>query len=92
MALTILEKMSPMAGPSRARITITTMATKTRINAYSTKPWPFSFGANNIGYFLLSLIFLSFENLTKIITFLFSKAIEFNYKYLTAFLEFATTF
>jgi hypothetical protein len=27
------------------------MATKTRINAYSTKPCPFSFGANNMGFF-----------------------------------------
>jgi hypothetical protein len=31
------------------------MATKTRINAYSTKPWPFSLGENNMAYYLLSL-------------------------------------
>ena len=38
----------PMIGPRIIRAAITTMATKTRISAYSTKPWPFSFGANNI--------------------------------------------
>jgi len=45
---TILLKMLPIAGPSNARITITTTATKTRIKAYSTRPCPFSFGANNM--------------------------------------------
>jgi hypothetical protein len=30
-------------------MTITTTATNTRISAYSTRPWPFSFGANNMG-------------------------------------------
>jgi hypothetical protein len=44
----MLEKILPIAGPRMARITITTTATKTRIKAYSTKPWPFSFGANSI--------------------------------------------
>ena len=44
----MLLKMSPIAGPSRLKTTITTIATRTRINAYSTKPCPFSFGANNI--------------------------------------------
>lgn len=48
MFVTMLLKTLPMAGPSRARITITTTATRTRINAYSTRPCPFSFGANNI--------------------------------------------
>jgi hypothetical protein len=38
----ILVKTSPMAGPNRRRIAITIKATKTRIIAYSTKPWPFS--------------------------------------------------
>jgi hypothetical protein len=33
-------KTLPIAGPKRARITITTTATSTRIKAYSTKPWP----------------------------------------------------
>jgi hypothetical protein len=44
----ISEKIFAIAGPRIARITITTTATKTRIKAYSTKPWPFSFGANSI--------------------------------------------
>jgi hypothetical protein len=55
MALIIVLNTFPIAGPRRARITITTIATKTRINAYSTRPWPFSFGANNIAYYLLSV-------------------------------------
>lgn len=38
----------PMIGPSIISAAITTIATKTRMSAYSTKPWPFSFGANNI--------------------------------------------
>ena len=42
MLFITLEKMLPMAGPSRARMTITTTATNTRISAYSTKPWPSS--------------------------------------------------
>ena len=44
----------PIIGPRRVKAAITTIATKTRINAYSTRPWPFSLGANNMGYFLLS--------------------------------------
>ena len=46
----ILVKTLPTMGPSRVKTAITTTATKTRINAYSTKPWPFSFGANNMGF------------------------------------------
>src|ERR1700690_1236025 len=46
--LLMVEKVLPMIGPRIMRAAITTMATKTRIRAYSTKPWPFSFGANNI--------------------------------------------
>jgi hypothetical protein len=44
----ILVKTLPMIGPRISNTAITTTATKTRINAYSTRPWPFSFGANNI--------------------------------------------
>jgi hypothetical protein len=33
-----VENTLPMAGPSRDKITITTIATRTRINAYSTSP------------------------------------------------------
>jgi hypothetical protein len=43
-----------MTGPRIIKTAITTTATKTRIKAYSTKPWPFSFGANNMGFHLLS--------------------------------------
>jgi hypothetical protein len=44
----------PMIGPRIIKAAITTMATKTRISAYSTKPWPLSLEANNMGSFLLS--------------------------------------
>src|SRR3990172_444944 len=47
----MLENTFPIAGPSNAKMTITTTATKTRINAYSTKPCPFSRGMNNIFVF-----------------------------------------
>src|SRR5271157_4109757 len=47
-SLTTLLNIFPILGPSKANITITTIATKTRINAYSRRPWPFSVGANNI--------------------------------------------
>ena len=40
----------PMIGPIINKAAITTMATKTRINAYSTKPWPLSFGENNMAF------------------------------------------
>ena len=54
--LMILLKTLPIAGPRRAKMTITTTATRTRINAYSTRPCPFScsLGANNMGFHLLS--------------------------------------
>lgn len=42
--------MLPIAGPRRERITITTTATNTRMRAYSTRPWPFSLGANNMAF------------------------------------------
>jgi hypothetical protein len=35
---TMLLKTLPTTGPSRRRMAITTMATRTRINAYSTRP------------------------------------------------------
>jgi hypothetical protein len=40
----------PMTGPSNNKAAITTIATKTRINAYSTKPWPLSRGENNMAF------------------------------------------
>src|SRR5450759_5009194 len=52
--LLILLNTLPMTGPRIIKTAITTTATKTRIKAYSTKPWPFSFGANNMGFHLLS--------------------------------------
>src|SRR5258705_1685716 len=36
----ILENVFPMAGPSRVKIAMTTTATRTRMRAYSTRPWP----------------------------------------------------
>src|SRR5258706_441219 len=50
-------KTLPMIGPRTIRAAITTMATKTRIRAYSTSPWPFSLGVNNMWANLLSLLF-----------------------------------
>jgi hypothetical protein len=52
--LLILLNTLPMTGPRINKTAITTTATKTRIKAYSTRPWPFSFGANNMGFYLLS--------------------------------------
>jgi hypothetical protein len=37
---------------------ITTMATRARMIAYSTRPWPFSLGANNIMVIPFSINFL----------------------------------
>ena len=56
-AMLVLLNTFPITGPRMVKAAITTIATKTRINAYSTRPWPFSLGANNMGYFLLSLRF-----------------------------------
>jgi hypothetical protein len=44
-----LLKTLPMIGPRTNKAAITMIATRTRINAYSTRPWPFSAGKNNIG-------------------------------------------
>ena len=49
LLLTVLNEL-PMTGPSINKAAITTMATRTRINAYSTKPWPFSLGENNMAF------------------------------------------
>ena len=56
---TRLLKTFPTTGPSMRRMAITTMATSTRINAYSTNPWPSSRGKNNTGAYLLSIEFLN---------------------------------
>ncbi len=40
--------MLPIIGPKKVKNAITTMITTTSANPYSTMPWPFSFGANNI--------------------------------------------
>ena len=40
-------------GPSNIKEAITTIAIKTRISAYSTRPCPFSFGANNTAFLLV---------------------------------------
>ena len=46
--LLIVLKVLPTLGPSRRITAITTIATSARMIAYSTRPWPFSFGANNM--------------------------------------------
>jgi hypothetical protein len=48
--LLIVLKTFLTSGPIIVSAAITTTATKTRINAYSTIPWPFSFKANNIAF------------------------------------------
>jgi len=53
-------KTLPRKGPRNNRATRTTMATKTRINAYSTRPCPFSAGVNNMGLLLSVFIFPEF--------------------------------
>ena len=45
-------KVLPILGPSKVMTAMTTMATRARMIAYSTRPWPFSFGANNMLIFL----------------------------------------
>jgi hypothetical protein len=50
MALKVL----PITGPSSKRMASTTMATKTRISAYSTKPCPFSLPNSSNSHHLLS--------------------------------------
>ena len=44
----MLENKFPTAGPNMVTMTITTSATKLKINAYSIKPWPSSRGIYNI--------------------------------------------
>jgi hypothetical protein len=51
----ILEKTADTWVPRIVRMAMTTTAIKTRINAYSTIPWPFSFGENNMIFHLLPL-------------------------------------
>jgi len=55
--LLMVENTFPILGPRMVKAAITTIATKTRINAYSTRPWPFSLGANNMEYFSFLLKF-----------------------------------
>jgi len=50
--LLMLEKVLPILGPSKFMTAITTIATRAIIIAYSTRPWPFSLGANNMVLFL----------------------------------------
>jgi hypothetical protein len=50
----ILLNVFPITGPNIIKAAITTIATITKIIAYSTSPWPFSFGENNIELLLLS--------------------------------------
>src|SRR5688500_17111356 len=46
--LLIVLKVLPILGPSKRMTAITTIATSARMIAYSTRPWPFSLGANNM--------------------------------------------
>src|SRR6266487_2999466 len=55
--LLIVLNVLPILGPSNRMTAMTTMATRARMIAYSTRPWPFSLGANNIITFLSIKIF-----------------------------------
>src|SRR5512141_2290268 len=46
--LLMVLKVLPILGPSKRMTAITTIATRARIIAYSTRPCPFSLGANNM--------------------------------------------
>jgi hypothetical protein len=82
----ILVKTLPMIGPRINKTAITTTATKTRINAYSTRPWPFSFGANNMGIHLLPLVdFPESHFRDAVIIYLF--VIEMRYIFITETLQ-----
>jgi hypothetical protein len=50
--LLMVLKIFPIFGPSMRRIAITTIATNTRMIAYSTNPCPLSCGCNNMDEFL----------------------------------------
>jgi hypothetical protein len=50
----IILNVLPITGPNTIRAAITTIATITKIKAYSTSPWPFSFLENSIELHLLS--------------------------------------
>src|SRR4030042_800644 len=50
MLFTIWLNTLPIAGPRTDRMMMITIATRTRINAYSTKPWPFFCIFLNIGF------------------------------------------
>ena len=52
MELAMVLKVSPILGPNRLTTLITTSATNAMMIAYSTSPWPLSFGANNMRKFL----------------------------------------
>jgi hypothetical protein len=52
MELFIELNVLPILGPSKRMIAITTNATKAMMIAYSTRPWPLSWGANNMDEFL----------------------------------------
>jgi hypothetical protein len=49
--LEMVLKVLPILGPSKRMTAITTIATRARMIAYSTRPWPFSLGANNMVLF-----------------------------------------
>jgi hypothetical protein len=50
----IFENVLPTWLPRKVRITITTMAIKTRIRAYSTRPWPFFFNCSILARIVFS--------------------------------------
>jgi hypothetical protein len=61
--------------PRMVRTIMITMAINTRINAYSTIPWPFSFGENNMTFHLLfyKITLVYFPKVINIIDKIFNK-------------------
>jgi len=69
----ILLKTLPIIGPRISKAAMTTMATKTRIKAYSTRPCPFSLDENNMSFFppfqrIPEIILRGYFNFTSIIS------------------------
>jgi hypothetical protein len=68
MRLSLRElKTLPMIGPRIMSTAKTTIAIKTRINAYSTRPWPLSFKTNNMAGSPFSKIYSESKGTLKII-------------------------
>jgi hypothetical protein len=69
----ILLNVFPIMGPIIINAAITTIATKTKIKAYSTSPCPFSFSKNSIEFHLLFCLALKCDILIPLYVFIGKK-------------------